>query len=93
MARRAHAHAADLGRAPRRELDEIATGVDIVALAGCELHDRRGLLRVAGERADHELPVARERDEPRAGRSPQRALVGAEVADHGRWALQRNQAG
>ena len=34
----------------------------------------------------------RERDEPRACGSPERAFVGAEVANQGRWTLQRNQA-
>ena len=89
--RRADAHAAHLRRTFGRELVEIAAGVDVVALAGCELCHRRSPLRIAGERADHELPVARDRDEPRARRSSQRALVGAEVTDNGRWALQRNQ--
>jgi hypothetical protein len=51
---------------------------------------RRSLFRITGERADHELPVVSDRDELRARRGPQRALV-AEVRDNGRWALQRNQ--
>ena len=47
MQRRADAHAADLGRALGRERVEVVTGVDVVALRGRELHDRRSLLRVA----------------------------------------------
>jgi len=47
---------------------------------------------MAGECADHELPVARDRDERRALRGAERALVGAKVTDDGGWALERNQA-
>ena len=86
MPRRADAHAADLRRAPGRKLVEVATGLEVVALARRELRHRRSLVRISGERTDHELPVARDRDELRASRSPQRALVGAEVTNDSRWA-------
>ena len=55
--------------------------------AGREPHHRRSLFRIAGERADHKLPIARHRDELRTGRSPQRLLVGAEMTDDGWRAL------
>ena len=87
MPRRPDADAADLRRARRGEPVEVATHVEVVLLDGREPRNCRSLLRVAGERADHELTVARDRDEPRARRCPQRELVGTEVADDRRRAL------
>lgn len=87
MAGWADADAADLWRALGAERREGAASVDVVTLARRELHDRRRQLRVAGKRPDHELPVARDAHEPRAGRALQRTLVGVEVTDDGRRTL------
>ncbi len=83
MPRRTDAHPADLRRALRRQLEQIAARIDIVTLCRRELRHCRSLLSIARERADHELAVARSRDELRARREPQHALVVVEAADDG----------
>src|SRR6185437_8859408 len=87
----ANAHAADLGRALGAECREVAPSVEVVTLAGRKLHDRCSQLRVSPQRANHELPVARDRDQLRAGRALQCTLVGVEVTDDGRRALHGNR--
>ena len=92
MPRRPDAHAADLRRARRGEPVEVATHAEVVLLDGREPRNCRSLLPVAGERADRELTVARDR--PRRTSRPSLSAArarGRAVADDRRRALSGGQ--